>query len=324
MTIRPVDDIVASRPDGSSALVGDEGQLLLQDGAKAVFRGGVTSDSGDFDIQQHDLVGDGDLIIPLDDVGGASLVNAGVVSLGDSSEADYDPDTINNPTDASRPFTVTIEDLAKGADTVDPDEEDVLLRRQPDAQTSVEQTRIGNGIFSDNGRVVISHAGLDAGENLISGSFNVQSGSTDAVQIRGADGTLQDPAEAADFEALGDAISAGLDELAASRVTFEQDVAVGDAAAAGDELARLDTRSSSIVSVNIDSEAAIDVQAQTSPNGVNWFENATTADASTDDALTGITALRDDFETGSRYVRVVLDTPATGEATADVAIEASG
>lgn len=324
MTLRPPEDIVAARPDGAVAFAGDEGNLMLQDGAKAVFRGGVTAESGDFDIYQHDLVGDGDLIIPLDDVGGASLVNAGIVSLGDSGEPGFDSDPQANPTDASRPFTVTIEDLAKGADVTDPDESDVLLRRQPDAQTSVEQTRIGNGIFSDNGRIIISHAGLPAGENLINGSFNVQSGSTDAVQVRGADGTLQDPASSEDFTALGDAFEAGFDALASSSTTFENDVAVGTNASAGDVLASLDTASDSIISINIDAEAAIDVQYQTSPNGVTWFDNVTTIDASTDSELTGITSLRDDLETGSRYVRVVLDTPATGEARADIAIEASG
>ena len=67
MTLRPPEDIVAARPDGAVAFAGDEGNLMLQDGAKAVFRGGVTADTGDFDVYQHDLVGDGDLIIPLDD-----------------------------------------------------------------------------------------------------------------------------------------------------------------------------------------------------------------------------------------------------------------
>lgn len=324
MTLRPPEDIIASRPDGSVAFAGGEGNLLLQDGAKAVFRGGVTSESGDFDVFRHDLVGDGDLIIPLDDVGGASLVNAGLVSLGDSGEPEYDPDPQENPTGASRPFTVTIEDLAKGADVTDPAEDEVLLRRQPDAQTSVEQTRIGNGIFSDNGRIVVSHAGLGVGENLINGSFNVQSGSTDAVQIRGSDGTLTDPATPEDFGALGDAISEGLDELASTRTTFETGVAVGDAASAGDELARLDTRSSSIVSINIDAESAIDVQYQTSPNGISWFEDVSTQDATKDQDLQEIETLRDELETGSRFVRVVLDTPATGTVTADVALEASG
>lgn len=324
MTLRPPEDIVAGRPDGAVAFAGDEGNLLLQDGAKAVFRGGVTSETGDFDVYQHDLVGDGDLIIPLDDVGGASLVNAGLVSLGDSGEPEYDPDPEQNPTDASRPFSVTIEDLAKGADPMDPDEGDVLLRRQPDAQSNVEQTRIGNGIFSDNGRIVVSHEGLGVGENLINGSFNVQSGSTDAVQIRGADGTLQDPAESADFSNFADVIETGLDELAASSTTFEQDVAVGDAASGGDELARLDSRGASVISVNIDATAAIDVQLQASPDGLNWFENVTEINGSTDAELEQITSLRDDLQTGSRYVRVVLDTPAAGDQTADVALEASG
>lgn len=324
MTLRPPQDIIAGRPDGAVAFAGGEGNLMLQDGAKAVFRGGVTAETGDFDVFQHDLVGDGDLIIPLDDVGGASLVNAGIVSLGDSGEPEFDSDPQANPTDASRPFTVTIEDLAKGADVLDPDESDVLLRRAPDAQTNVEQTRIGNGIFSDNGRIIISHAGLDVGENLINGSFNVQSGSTDAVQVRGADGTLQDPASSEDFAALGDTFEAAFDALASSSTTFENDVAVGTNASAGDTLASLDTASDSIVTVSIDSEAAIDVRFDTSPNGVKYFENASSRDGSTDDALTGITALRDDFETGSRYARVVLTSPAGSVATADVAIESGG
>lgn len=324
MTLRPPEDIIAGRPDGAVAFAGDEGNLMLQDGAKAVFRGGVTAQNGDFDVYQHDLVGDGDLIIPLDDVGGASLVNAGIVSLGDSSDGAFDSNPLENPTDASRPFSVTIEDLAKGADVLDPDESEVLLRREPDAQNFVEQTRIGNGIFSDNGRIIISHAGLDTGENLINGSFNVQSGSTDAVQVRGADGTLQDPASSEDFAALGDTFEAAFDALASASTTFENDVAVGTGASAGDTLASLDTRSDSIVTISIDAEAAIDVRYDTGPNGIKWFENASTLDGSADPELTGITSLRDDFETGSRYVRVVLTSPAGSAATADVAIESGG
>lgn len=362
MTLRPPEDIIAGRPDGAVAFAGGEGNLLLQDGAKAVFRGGVTSESGDFDVFQHDLVGDGDLIIPLDDVGGASLVNAGVVSLGDSGEPEFDSDPQANPTDASRPFTVTIEDLAKGADVLDPDESDVLLRRTPDAQQDVEQTRIGNGIFSDNGRIIISHAGLPVGENLINGSFNVQSGSTDAVQVRGSDGTLQDPASSEDFAQLGDAISAGFEALAASSTTFETGVPVGTNASEGDVLASLDTRSDAVVTISLDTEAVsssgggatqpvesgddggattggddgggglqtdggmpiIDIQVQTSPNSVSWFDNATTPDATTDSDLTGIMSYRKTFRTGSRFVRVVLDTPASEEAQADIAIESGG
>lgn len=311
------------RPDNSVGFAGGDGNLMLQDGAKAVFRGGVTSETGDFDVFQADLV-ESDVVIPLDDVGGASLINAGIISLGDSGEPAFDSDPSENPTNASRAFTVTIEDLAKGADPADPDEEDVLLRRQPDALTSTEQGRLGAGIFSDTGRVVISHAGLGVGENLINASVNIQSGSTDAVQLRGADGTLTDPASPEDFEALGDAISEGLDALASSRTTFETGVAVGDAASGGDELARLDTRSSSTVSINIDAEGAIDVQYQTSPNGISWFEDVTTLNATKDQDLQGIESLRDELETGSRYVRVVLDTPASGDVTADVALEASG
>jgi len=68
MTLRPPEDIVAARPDGAVAFAGDEGNLMLQDGAKAVFRGGVDSESGDFDVFQHDLVNDGPLVIPDDRV----------------------------------------------------------------------------------------------------------------------------------------------------------------------------------------------------------------------------------------------------------------
>jgi hypothetical protein len=330
MTLRPPEDIVAARPDGAVAFAGDEGNLMLQDGAKAVFRGGVTQQNGDFGERQWDLVGDGDLIIPLDDVGGASLINASLVSLGDSSDGAFDQDPEQNPTDASRPFNVIVEDLKQGADAVNPDESDVLDRRRPASGDDVERTRLALGLFSDNGRVIVEHGGLDTGENLINATFNIQSGSTDALQIRGPDGTVINPAGDAALSSIGDGLSDVADAVSAAQTTLETNVVVGDTnslgdpAQSGDVLASLDTLSSSVISINIDAEAAIDVQYQTSTDGVTWFDNVTTPDASTDSELTGITSLRDDLETGSRYVRVVLDTPATGEARADIAIEASG
>lgn len=307
------------RPDNTMGFTGDDGNLMLQDGAKAVFRGGVTADTGDFDVYQHDLVNDGDLIIPLDDVGGASLVNAGLVSLGDSTDAAFDADTVNNPTDASRPFSVTIEDLAKGADVLDPDESDVLLRRQPDAQTSVEQARIGNGIFSDNGRIIVSHAGLDTGENLINGSFNVQSGSTDAVQIRGADGTLQDPAEAGDFTALGDAFEAGLNSLAAADTAYQEDAPVSrDLQSTPYEIISLDTGGDSIVDVSLDgTDADVSYQLQSRPElGADWFDWIDYTDTD---------RIRDTVQTGSRFIRLVVTSEsANGGSTATVSLQASG
>jgi hypothetical protein len=317
--VRPADQITVGRPDGTRAITGSEGRLLLQDGDKTVFRGGVTAETGDFDVYQHDLVGDGDLIIPLDDVGGASLVNAGLVSLGDSSDGAFDPDTVNNPTDASRPFTVTIEDLAKGADVNDPAESDVLLRRQPDAQTSVEQARIGNGIFSDNGRIVISHAGLDTGENLINGSFNVQSGSTDAVQIRGADGTLQDPAQSEDFTALGDAFESAINDLAAANTAYEEATSVSRSLQSPPyEIISLDTRSSNIVDVSLDgTDADVSYQLQSRPEiGADWFDW---------EDFTDTDRIRTTQRTGSRYVRLVVTSEsANSDSTATVSIQASG
>lgn len=319
MTIRPVDDIVASRPDGSSALVGDEGQLLLQDGAKAVFRGGVTAESGDFDVFQHDLVNDGDKIIPLDDVGGASLVNAAIISLGDSTDPDYDPDTTNNPTDASRPFTVMIEDLAKGADPMNPDESEVLLRREPDAFSSTEEGRGGVGIFSDNGRVVISHAGLDTAENIINASINIQSGSTDALQIRGQDGTIQDPASSSDFDALGDAFESAIDNLAASSTDYDEDVPVNrDLQDPPYEVITLDTRSDSIVDISLDgTDADVSYQLQTRPEvGAEWFD---WKDYNNTDRI------RDVQRGGSRYWRlVVISESGNPDSTATVALQSSG
>jgi hypothetical protein len=319
MTLRPPEDIIAGRPDGAVAFAGDDGNLMLQDGAKAVFRGGVTAETGDFDVFQHDLVGDGDLIIPLDDVGGASLVNAGLVSLGDSGDGAFDSDPEQNPTDASRPFTVTIEDLAKGADVLDPDPDEVLLRRTPDAQTSVEQTRIGNGIFSDNGRIIVSHAGVGVGENLINGSFNVQSGSTDAVQVRGADGTLQDPASSEDFAALGDAFEAAINNLAASSTAYEEDTEVNRTIQSPPyEIISLDTRGDSIVDISLDgTDADVSYELQTRPEvGADWFDWIDYTDTE---------RIRDTVRTGSRFVRLVVTTEsANADSTATVALQSSG
>ena len=315
--------VAVDRPDGTIGFTGGDGSLLLQDGAKAVFRGGVTAETGDFDVYQHDLVGDGDLIIPLDDVGGASLVNAALVSLGDSGEAAYDADTVNNPTDASRPFTVTIESLAKGADVADPDESDVLLRRQPDAQTSVEQARIGNGIFSDNGRIIVSHAGLDTGENLINGSFNVQSGSTDAVQIRGADGTLQDPAQSEDFSALGGVFESAIDSLASANTAYQDSISVSrDVQSPPYSIISLDTRSSSIVDISLDgTDADVTYQLQTRPEvGADWFDWETYNGEGG-----GTDRIRDVQRGGSRFWRLVVTSEsANGDSTATVALQASG
>jgi hypothetical protein len=319
MTLRPPQDIIAGRPDGAVAFAGDNGNLMLQDGAKAVFRGGVTQQNGDFDVFQHDLVGDGDLIIPLEDVGGASLVNAAIVSLGDSTDPDYDENTVANPTNASRPFTVTIEDLAKGADAENPEEGDVLLRREPDAFFETEEGRGGVGIFSDNGRVVISHAGLDTGENVINASVNVQSGSTDALQIRGQDGTIQDPATSADFTALGDVFESAIDNLAASSTAYDEDVPVNrDLQSPPYEVITLDTRSDSIVDISLDgTDADVSYQLQTRPEvGADWFDWLDYTDTD---------RIRDTVRTGSRLVRLVVTSEsANADSTATVALQSSG
>ena len=325
MTLRPPEDIVAGRPDGAVAFAGDEGNLMLQDGAKAVFRGGVTADTGDFDVYQHDLVGDGDLIIPLDDVGGASLVNAALVSFGDSGQGAYTDDPAANPTDASRPFTARVEDLTKDADVLDPDPEDILIARVPEPVDGVEQGRLSAGIFSDNGRIVIEHDGLDTGENIINGSFNVQSGSTDAVQIRGPDGTLADPDNSDTLDALTDVFESGLDALAAANTEFSEAVSLNRTLQdAPYELARLDTGSSSHVSITIEtddgagnnlSDVAFEIQTRPTTDAP-WFGGWRSYTSG---------SVRQVFETGSRFVRVMCTSEsATDGAVADVAIEGSG
>ena len=323
MTLRPPEDIVAGRPDGAVAFAGDEGNLMLQDGAKAVFRGGVTADTGDFDVYQHDLVGDGDLIIPLDDVGGASLVNAALVSFGDSGQGAYTDDPAANPTDASRPFTARVEDLTKDADVLDPDPEDILIARVPEPVDGVEQGRLSAGIFSDNGRIVIEHDGLDTGENIINGSFNVQSGSTDAVQIRGPDGTLADPDNSDTLATLTDVFESGLDALASANTAYEEATSVNRSLQSPSyEIISLDTRSSSIVDISLDgTDADVTYQLQTRPEaGANWFDWITY-----DGGGSGTDQIRDTVRTGSRFVRLVVTSEsANSDSTATVALQASG
>lgn len=323
MTLRPVDDIIASRPDGAVAFAGDEGNLMLQDGAKAVFRGGVTSQTGDFDIKEEDVVS-GDIVIPLDDVGGASLINATVYSLGDPNDPDYDPTPESNPTNASRDFNVFVEDLTKDADVENPDPSNVLDRRRPTSGDAVQRTRLALGLFSDNGRIVIEHDELDVGENQINASFNIQSGSTDALQIRGPDGTIVNPAGDEALSSIGDGLSDVAAAVADARVALNELEPAGPNAATGDVLAKLDTRSASTITVSIDSPNPIDVRVDTSPDDSKWFENATTQDGSVDTDLLGVTNHRDNFKTGSRYTRVVLTGLADTETLADISIESSG
>lgn len=319
--LRP-SNLSIDRPDNTTGMTGSAGNLLLQDNDKPVFRGGVTAENGDFSLYQHDLI-ESDAVIPLDDVGGASLVNITAVSLGNSGDEEFDPDPGENPTDASRPFTVYVEDLAPDADVLDPDEDDVLDRRTPEAAAGVERTRLGVGIFSDNGRLVFENAGLTVGENLINASINVQSGSTDAVQIRGSDGTIQDPDNSEALESLGEALGDGLEALAESRVSYEEDISVGGSLLEENQIISLDTRSSSIVDVSLNAtDDDVIYELQSRPEvGAEWFDWIT---YDGEDG-TGTDTIRDTVRTGSRFVRlVVVDQSENDDATATAALQASG
>lgn len=317
--LRP-SNLVRPRPDNTSGLTGSEGNLLEQDGAKAVFRGGVNSENGDFDVFQHDLVNDGPKVIPLDNVGGASLVNAGLVSLGDSGDSAFDTDPGANPTDASRPFTVRVEDLAADADVMDPAPEDILTSRTPQPVDGVETGRLAVGIFSDRGRVVIEHGGLDVGENLVNASLNVQSGSTDAIQIRGPDGTLRDP----DDSPAIDTLRATIEAIRDSKTSYEEDQATGGSLYVdGTPIISLDTRASSVLDVSLDgTDADVSYELQTRPEaGADWFDWEV-YDGSDG---TGTDRIRDTVRIGSRYVRLVVsDQSANDDATATVALQTSG
>jgi len=119
--------------------------------------------------------------------------------------------------------------------------------------------------------------------------------------------------------------TADVDAFSGSRTTISVDVDVGDNASAGDVLAKLDTGGSSTVSVNLDvTSGPISIRYDTSPDDQTYFENVRTTDGSVDGALVDIDALRDELQTGSRYVRVVLTETATGTASATIAVEASG
>lgn len=98
----------------------------------------------------------------------------------------------------------------------------------------------------------------------------------------------------------------------------------GTETVAGEALVTLDTGEEEVVTVSIDGTAAADYSVETSPDGETYFPNATTPDGSADTELQGITSRRDTFRTGSRYVRLVLESAAAAGGTATVAIEASG
>lgn len=119
--------------------------------------------------------------------------------------------------------------------------------------------------------------------------------------------------------------TAEVDSFAGARGVLIEGIGVGDSAVGGDVLAELDTGGASNVSVNIDvTNGPISVRYDTSPDGGVYFENVRTIDATPDGDLQDITALRDELVTGARYVRVVLTSPASGTATATIAVEASG
>lgn len=104
---------------------------------------------------------------------------------------------------------------------------------------------------------------------------------------------------------------------------FSEDVSVGANAAAGDVLAEIDSNDLSTISANVDATAPIDIEFRTSPDGAYYFDNVTTIDGSPDGSYQNISTLREELTTGARFVRAVLATPAAGEATATIALEAS-
>ena len=294
--------LARNQPDNTLPIAGEDGTAMLQDGSRMVTRGAVTRDNGDFDIEQVD-VADEPLEIPLEDVGGASIINIDLVSLGNSEDGDFDPDVAENPTDASKPFNVRVDTLAADGETV-------LTSRVPDAADGVESVRIGLGVFSDNERVVIEDpSGLLTDENLISGSINVQSGATDAVQIRGVDGTVQD----VDNQAIVDALTPLVETLADSQTAFEGDAPVDEEG----EIIQLDTRSANTASLAIDAtEADAEYQLQArGGTGEPWFDFV---DYDGD-------RVRDTLRFGARFLRIVVTSPsAVDGATADVSLQSSG
>ena len=293
--------LARNQPDNTLPIAGEDGAAMLQDGSRMVTRGAVTRDNGDFDIEQVD-VADEPLEIPLEDVGGASIINIDLVSLGNSEDGDFDPDVAENPTDASKPFNVRVDTLAADGETV-------LTSRVPDAADGVESVRIGLGVFSDNERVVIEDpSGLLTDENLISGSINVQSGATDAVQIRGVDGTVQD----VDNQAIVDALTPLVETLAESQTAFEGDAPVDEEG----EIIQLDTRSANTASLAIDAtEADAEYQLQArGGTGEPWFDFV---DYDGD-------RVRDTLQFGARNLRIVVTSPsAVDGATADVSLQSS-
>ena len=308
--------LARSQPDNTLPIAGEDGAPMLQDGSRMVTRGAVTRDNGDFDLSTVDVV-DEPVEIPLEDVGGASIVNIDLVSLGDPGEEEYDDDPAANPTDASRPFNVTIETLAADGETV-------LTSRTPEAADGVEEVRAGLGVFSDNERIRIEHDGLGVSENLISGTINVQSGATDAVQIRGVDGTIQDPDNSEELELLADTLGDLAEALADARTEYEEETSINRSLqSAPYPIISLDTRSASLVDLALNATAAdASYEIQTRGGaGEEWFDWIT---YDGDDG-TGTDRIRDTLRTGSRFIRLVVTEESTVEdATATVTLQASG
>ena len=297
--------LARSQPDNTLPIAGEDGAPMLQDGSRMVTRGAVTRDNGDFDIEAVDVVEEA-IEIPLNDVGGASIINIDLVSLGDPGEEEFDADPAANPTDASRPFNVTIETIGKDGETV-------LTSRTPEAADGVEEVRAGLGVFSDNERIRIEHDGLGVSENLISGTINVQSGATDAVQIRGVDGTIQDADNSEQLEQLGEALGDLVEALADSRTEFESDVPIDEEG----EIIRLDTRSANTASLAINAtEPDVEYELQARGGaGEPWFDFV---------EYDG-DRVRDTLRFGARSLRIVVTSASDVEgATAEVTLQSSG
>lgn len=153
---------VSERPDGSRAIIGSEGQQILQDNQKVVQRTGAPADQADFDIDGFDLDG-GTFDLSAErsdqitgdnpDIGGSSEIGIFVESSDDAQ------------------FNVVIEwkgpsDTTVG--TVDQNVDSDLLSSSPSSGNHV--VYVVAGVASDRFNVVITDE--TNGPNTISGSIN--------------------------------------------------------------------------------------------------------------------------------------------------------
>lgn len=151
------DSVSTNRRPHTSRVVGGEGTDLKQTDGRQIVRAGGPKEDLDYDIDAHDLVGEGDLTIPDDISTDTELSTDGngfVTLVVESTEAT--PQT----------FTVTYQFLA--------DDGSVLFSYGPSKDADLTDTWffVNTSIGSKGMKIVLSDAS-GAGSNTIKGSLNI-------------------------------------------------------------------------------------------------------------------------------------------------------